>query len=120
MAWTRRRSRELDVNGDGVLDDKELAAFVKRAPDLELVVRLGKKDAGQASVELVAGRGPASPLAGKVKMTDGLVLLDLGLNARRSADSEDEEARHDPSADLVRQQYLAQFSAGRRGQQRLP
>ena len=32
----------LDTNKDGYLDEKELAAFFKRPPDLELMARLGK------------------------------------------------------------------------------
>ena len=44
----KRPSAALDTNSDGVLDDKELAGFVKRTPDLELVVHLGKKDAEAA------------------------------------------------------------------------
>ncbi len=40
--------RQLDTNGDGVLDSKELAGFVKLPPDVELIVRLGERKEGQA------------------------------------------------------------------------
>src|SRR5262249_24347733 len=61
---------KLDTNGDGVLDAQELAGFVKRPPDLELVMHLG---GGNARVEGAAA-GP-SPLAGKVRARDGFALL---------------------------------------------
>jgi Ca2+-binding EF-hand superfamily protein len=52
----------LDANSDGVLDADELAGFVKREPDLEMVVRLGQKEAAKAALELVTDQG-RSPLA---------------------------------------------------------
>lgn len=69
----------LDANRDAVLDGPELGGFVKRTPDLELIVRLGKAEAGAARVETVASATPASALAGKLQVKNGLALLDLGV-----------------------------------------
>jgi Ca2+-binding EF-hand superfamily protein len=98
--------RQLDKNGDSVLDAQELAGFVRRAPDLELVIRLGKKGEAEAGVEVMTGPG-RGPLAGKTEKRDGLALLDLGvtrLDLRRSEDNQP-----DRLGGLVREQYLAQF-----------
>ena len=96
--------RRLDTDGDGLLDSKELAAFVNRPPDLELVVRLG--GAG-AKLEVVAA-GKDDPLSGKVTRRDGLVLLDLGATRAELRGAEGEEGT-EPFAGLIRQQMLAQF-----------
>jgi len=69
--------RKLDANGDGLLDGEELAAFVKRPPDLDLMIRLGKKETSAARVALVSQTG-RSALADKMQMKDNLALLDLG------------------------------------------
>jgi Ca2+-binding EF-hand superfamily protein len=98
--------RQLDTNGDGALDAQELAGFVKRAPDLEVMIRLGKKESAESSVEVLAGRG-GSPLAGKVQRTAGLAMLDLG--ATRVDLRSSEENRPDRLGGLIREQFLAQF-----------
>jgi Ca2+-binding EF-hand superfamily protein len=46
----------LDADRDGKLDAKELAGFAGQAPDVELVVRIGKKPAGKKGVEVVASK----------------------------------------------------------------
>jgi Ca2+-binding EF-hand superfamily protein len=95
----------LDANGDGVLDAQELAAFVKRAPDLELLVRLGRRD-GAARVELVKpADGPS--LAGNVEAKDGLALLDLGVTRLDLRTKEEDGAN--AFGGILRQQYVAQF-----------
>jgi Ca2+-binding EF-hand superfamily protein len=98
--------RRLDVNADGVLDAQELGGFVKRPADLELVLRLGKKEASQARLEVLKGEG-RSPLAEKLSVTDGLGLLDLGAT-RAELRGNDQDAS-DRLGDLLRQQYVAQF-----------
>jgi Ca2+-binding EF-hand superfamily protein len=98
--------RRLDTNADGVLDGQELGGFVKRPADLELVLRFGKKEASQASLEVLTAEG-RSPLAGKLSVTDGLGLLDLG--ATRAELRGNGQDVPDRLGDLVRQQYLAQF-----------
>jgi len=52
--------KKLDTNGDGVLDSKELGGFVKRTPDIELVLRLGKKKDRRSACR---GRHRRRPLA---------------------------------------------------------
>src|SRR5262249_40979100 len=99
--------RRLDTNGDGVLDATELAGFVKRPPDLELVMRLGKKKASEAGVEIV--RGSASPLTGKVTRTGGVALLDLGVTRIELRGGGNEEQGPDLIGGILRQQLLAQF-----------
>jgi Ca2+-binding EF-hand superfamily protein len=98
--------RRLDTNADGRLDGPELGAFVKRTPDLELVLRLGKKEASETRLEVLKGEG-RSPLAGKLSVNDGLGLLDLGAT-RAELRSNDQDAP-DRLGDLLRQQYIAQF-----------
>ncbi len=98
--------RRLDVNGDGLLDSEELGAFVKLTPDLELVMRLGKRGSSEAPLEVVSGKG-RSPLAGKVALRDGLALLDLG--ATRVELRGNDQDRPDRIAGFLRQQTLGQF-----------
>jgi Ca2+-binding EF-hand superfamily protein len=98
--------RRLDANGDGVLDDKELAGFVKRPADLELLVRL---ESGEARVEVVKAKGGTCPLAGKVKAAGALALLDLGKTRAELLGDEEEGYGAGPLDGIVRQQYLAQF-----------
>jgi Ca2+-binding EF-hand superfamily protein len=94
---------KLDSNGDGVLDASELARFLDRPADVEMVIRLGAK-AGEARVELA---GKAGPLTGKVKWLPGLALLELGATRveLRGTDAD----RADRLGGLLRQQYVAQF-----------
>jgi Ca2+-binding EF-hand superfamily protein len=98
--------RQLDANQDGVLDDSELTAFIKRKPDLEVVVLLGKKDDAAVRLELVTGEG-RSPLAGKVAMKDGQALLDL-VRTRAELRVQTQE-RPDRLGGFLRQQGIAQF-----------
>jgi Ca2+-binding EF-hand superfamily protein len=98
--------RALDTNGDGVLGADEIGGFVKREPDLQLVLRLGKTGPGQGRLEVVTGQG-RSPLAGRMTLTEGLGMLDLGLT-RAELRGNDYEAP-DRFGGIVRQQYLTQF-----------
>jgi Ca2+-binding EF-hand superfamily protein len=118
--------KRLDVNGDGQLDANELAKFVQRAPDLEVLVRLGSgarrlpvaEIAGGILIALPGGAeagrgltvlspdGQAAPLAGAVRPVgrDDLTvtLADAVLDLSRGAPS--------PSAfQQNRQFYLTQF-----------
>ena len=97
--------KQLDTNGDGIVDDGELGGFVKRTPDLELVLRVGKKKDAQKRLEMVTGDG-RSPLAGKLALTDAAGLLDLGRDRA-------ELLPNDPPAPeriaLMRQEYAARF-----------
>jgi Ca2+-binding EF-hand superfamily protein len=97
----------LDANDDGVLDDNELARFVKRAPDLELIVRLGTREEGEGRVGVVSAKGGPAPLAGMVRMLPGLALLDLGVTRAELRVSD--EYKMDRLGGVLRQQYGALF-----------
>jgi Ca2+-binding EF-hand superfamily protein len=72
--------QRLDVDGDGALDLEELSRFARRPPDVELTVRLGKKAAGDARVEVVQTPGRPQWVTEAVRMKDGNAVLDLGLS----------------------------------------
>jgi Ca2+-binding EF-hand superfamily protein len=77
----------LDTNKDGVLEDKEVAGFVKREPDLCFVLSFGDKSDKPLDLAVVAGR--AAALADKVRVEDAVSMLDLGatrLELRRGDD----------------------------------
>jgi len=99
----------LDSNSDGTLDAQELAAFTKRAPDLEVVLRLGKKDAAQATFEVLKTKDLPSSLIDKIKVTEGVALLDLGLARIDLRGQEDDRA--DYLSPFIREQALGQFRA---------
>jgi Ca2+-binding EF-hand superfamily protein len=67
---------QLDTNKDGVLDADELLRFTERRPDLEIRVRLGKRDQGQPALELVSSR--EGQTEGIQKTGDGSLVLQLG------------------------------------------
>jgi Ca2+-binding EF-hand superfamily protein len=95
--------KQLDVDGDGLLDAEELARFAQREPDLELKVNLGQK----ASVDLVKR---SSPLEANVRTGAGGVLM-VEMNGTRL----DLKGLATPKVDRaaqaksVREQYLAEF-----------
>ncbi len=96
----------LDADKDGLLDSQELAGFVKRTPDLELAVRLGKNETQD---RLVVLGGEKSPLTSRVRSNAGVVSVDLGLS-RVDLHGGEEDQRPDPFGNLIRQQYLANFA----------
>ena len=97
--------RQLDTDGDGVLDAKELGGFVKRTPDIEFILRLGKKNDTEAQLEVVTGDG-RSPLADKCQVHEMLGLLDLGMTRVELLHSNQYGADR---ITLMRQDYLVQF-----------
>ncbi len=97
----------LDTDKDGVLDDKELAGFAGRNPDLVLNLRLGSKDAAQERIEIVAGKGSASLPANQIAIKNDRLWVDLGLS--RGELRLDDVEPVDQLAELVKQQYLIQF-----------
>ena len=97
----------LDTDGDGFLDAKELAGFVKRAPDLELVAHLGSPGDPQRGMELLNPNGRPGPLASKVKTFGGLAMLDLA-TTRVELRGYDESAP-DGFAPFLRLQYSVIF-----------
>jgi Ca2+-binding EF-hand superfamily protein len=103
----------LDTNRDGKLDAKELAGFVNRTPDLELVVRLGMRKTGEDRVQILVGKGRSS-LAGKIKTQTDLAMVDLG-NTRAELRGKD-GSDTDGTAGFMRQQSVALFKqADRKG-----
>ena len=96
---------KLDRNSDGVLDADELAGFVNRPADLELSVRLGKKEAAK-SIEASSNKGHA--LADKFQLKHGLGYIDLGKARVDILTSEGSDAL-DRFGGLAREQYLVQF-----------
>jgi Ca2+-binding EF-hand superfamily protein len=95
---------KLDTNGDGVLDDKELAGWFKRTPDVELTLRIGGRTGDQGRVEPA---GKAAPLAKQLQTTSNYALLDLG--ATRIELRGNEAQRPDRLGGIIRQQFQAQF-----------
>jgi Ca2+-binding EF-hand superfamily protein len=98
----------LDANGDGMLDAEELAGFVKRAPDLELMLRLGSRGKNEQRVELVPAKGGANRLADKVKLLGGVAFLNLGVTRVETRTAAD-EYQSDYLAGFIRPQLAAQF-----------
>jgi Ca2+-binding EF-hand superfamily protein len=100
--------KQLDINKDGLLDREELlAGFMKRDPDLELVLHLGKKTPTDASIEVLAMKGRPGPLADRLEIKDGLLLLDLRLTQLEMR--VDDADRADQFASFGRQAILSQF-----------
>ncbi len=97
----------LDANGDGVVDAKELAGFVKRTPDVELVLRLGTLELNEQRVQMLAGTGVS------FKARDHLALFDLGATRLELRGYEHE--RTDRLGGIVRTQFLAQFQQAAKG-----
>lgn len=99
--------RLLDANGDGVLDASELAGFVTRSPDLEMVLHLGKKkEVAMPRIKLVAAEKPA-PLAAKADAKAGAVQLDLG--GVQVAFTAGDDSQPDALGSLVREFFTGQF-----------
>ncbi len=87
LGFDKATFARLDVNKDGVLDGKELAAFVQRDPDLCFVVSFGDKAGKPLALGTVAGKPTA--LADEIHLQDSISLIDLGktrLELRRDAD----------------------------------
>jgi Ca2+-binding EF-hand superfamily protein len=79
----------------------DAAEVVKRAPDLEVVVRLGKSADAKGRLEVL------KPEAGKIKTLPGLAFLDLG--ATRTELRAAEGSQDNALSNIVRQQVAVQF-----------
>jgi Ca2+-binding EF-hand superfamily protein len=101
--------KQLDVDGDGELDAEELARFTQRAPDLVLVVRLGKvaKDEPRLAVSTTAAPGA---LASQIRQTKETVLVNLDAS-QVEVESKAEEGAKGNNAEVLRQVYENQFDA---------
>jgi Ca2+-binding EF-hand superfamily protein len=98
----------LDANKDGVLDSKELAAFVQRDPDLCFVVSFGDKADKPLALGTVDGKPTA--LADEIHFQDSVSLVDLGktrLELRRDAD----KRTTNRFLDYVKPQFRALFKS---------
>jgi Ca2+-binding EF-hand superfamily protein len=98
----------LDANKDGVLDNKELATFVQRDPDLCFVVSFGDKADKPLALGTVAGKPTA--LANEIHLQDSVSLVDLGktrLELRRDAD----KRTTNRYLDFIKPQFSALFKS---------
>jgi Ca2+-binding EF-hand superfamily protein len=106
--------KELDTNKDGELDAVELMRLLRRPPDIEAVVRLGKIGAAESPTDTVAPGGKPRELASAVRPgTAGTLLITLGdsqIDLRRTdavTGATDEQLK--AADDARRQQYVAQL-----------
>jgi Ca2+-binding EF-hand superfamily protein len=98
----------LDTNQDGELDAAELAHFVARPADLELMARFGEVASKETALGAYPREGPLPALAGAVSSTGNTALkitlesahIDVGLRNGALANFQD-----------VRQFYMGQFKA---------
>jgi Ca2+-binding EF-hand superfamily protein len=78
VALDRATFDRLDRNKDGRLDGTELEKFTARPPDVELLIRLGRRGKGEAVLDVLRPTG-SEPLAASVRRPlDGEVVLTLG------------------------------------------
>jgi len=106
--------KALDTNKDGELDAVELMKLLRRPPDIEAVIRLGKIDSKDSPTDTVAPGGQARALASAVRPgTAGTLLITLGdsqIDLRRTdavTGATDEQLKM--QADAVRAQYVARL-----------
>lgn len=97
----------LDADKNGVLDNKELAGFVQREPDLCLVLSFGDKAGKPLDMALVAGRRAA--LAGKLHIEDAVSMLELGTTRLELRRDEDKEISNNRYLEFVKPQFSALF-----------
>jgi Ca2+-binding EF-hand superfamily protein len=100
--------KELDLNKDGELSPVEIMRMLRRPPDLEYVVRLGKLSDKESPTDAV---GKPAPLAKYAKGgTAGNILLALGdsqLDLRRVESGYGSNDQLAAAAAGVRQQYVS-------------
>jgi len=104
--------KQLDVDGDGELDVEELARFTQRAPDLDMVVRLGKVANGEPRLAVSATAAPG-PLASQIRQTKETVLVNLDAS-QMEVESKAYEGNKGNNAQVLRQIYEQQFDAADR------
>ena len=104
----------LDTNKDGELDAVELMKLLRRPPDIEAVVRLGKMAARESPTDTVAPGSKPRALASAVRPgTAGTLLITLGdaqIDLRRTdaiTGATDDQIKM--QADAVRAQYVARL-----------
>jgi Ca2+-binding EF-hand superfamily protein len=104
---------QLDADGDGILDQEELAHFAQRSPDIELRVRVGASKREEETVAMEPLKDRQSPLAAFLhKNKTGGVNLDVG-STRLEVRTDGNATRRTQKAELA-QYYKAQFKAADR------
>jgi Ca2+-binding EF-hand superfamily protein len=69
----------LDTDRDGALDNDELARWNQQSADLEIIIRLGKRERNEGAVEIHHLGGKPGPLASAIsKEAEGALRLTLG------------------------------------------
>jgi Ca2+-binding EF-hand superfamily protein len=103
MKLEKKEFESLDSNKDGELDQVELAQWLRRAPDVELLLRLGKTSDSEPAIDTVS----ASAKTVEVRKVPGGVYLvvDDGQITLRRAETQQS------SVDRIRQFTLQQFKA---------
>jgi Ca2+-binding EF-hand superfamily protein len=98
----------LDTNKDGSLDDKELAGFAGRTPDLELNLRMGSKNVEQNRIEIIAGKGSGALLTSQLAIKNDRLWVDLGLS-RGELQLDEVEQPTEQFTEIIKQQIVLQF-----------
>jgi Ca2+-binding EF-hand superfamily protein len=106
--------KALDSNKDGELDAIELMKLLRRPPDVEAMVRLGKLAAKESPTDSVAPGGQERALASAVRPgTSGTLLINMGdsqIDLRRNdavTGATDDQIKM--QSDALRQQYIARL-----------
>ncbi len=99
--------KQLDTNGDGLLDADELDRFARRAPDVELKYSLSS-NARQTQAEILSTKDQPSPLATQLRPLHLGAVLDLG--AARFEMVSEEMRNQAVIARPLRQLYKTQFA----------
>jgi Ca2+-binding EF-hand superfamily protein len=106
--------KELDTNKDGQLDAIELMKLLRRPPDIEAVVRLGKLEPRESPTDSVAPGGKPRALASLVRPgTSGTLLINMGdsqIDLRRTdavTGATDDQLK--AQSDALRARYVARL-----------
>jgi Ca2+-binding EF-hand superfamily protein len=106
--------KALDTNKDNQLDAVELMKLLRRPPDIEAVVRLGKLTGKESPTDSVAPGGKSRALALAVRPgTAGTLLMNVGdsqIDLRRTdavTGATDEQLRQ--QSEFIRRQYIARL-----------
>ncbi len=111
LGMDRRTFDRLDADGDGKLDEQELAHFADRSADVEIKVRLGENTSAKPAVEVMDKPKDAAVTASTTP--DGMVRLELD-NLRGSTCRSPTVGRGRPRPTLCGSAILAEFKAADR------
>ena len=97
----------VDLDGDGGLDAREIERGLAAVPDVELIVRLGRRDPWRAAIEVVGAPGHPRPAGVTVgKLGDEGAIIDLGTAV---VEVRADDVTRSPALASQRTAYLAQF-----------